>query len=217
MKIRYTYIIYCTEPKSSYYGCIYYGQHTTNNLLDGYITSGKLITRYIKKYPNGYYRKILQLYNTEEELNKAEEQLIAPHLGQPYCLNLVGGGTCRSMPGHLNPMYGKKLKDYMTEEAYNEIHKKQGETLKETWSKKSPEQRKPTDLTRKHMSENHADVSGENNPMYGKNIKYYMTEEAYNEWKRKQSEAKKGPKNPMYGVKKHRVYHDDGTWHMEKI
>ncbi len=36
------------------------------------------------------------------------------------------------------------------------------------------------------------------------------------EAKRKQSESMKGPKNPMYGVKQHRVYHDDGTYHYEK-
>ena len=44
--------------------------------------------------------------------------------------------------------------------------------------------------TRKRMSENHANVSGKNNPMYGK---------------------------PCPNKGKHRVYHDDGTYHYEKI
>ena len=39
--------------------------------------------------------------------------------------------------------------------------------------------------TRKKMSQNHANVSGINAPMYGKNIKDFMTEEAYAEWLRK--------------------------------
>ena len=42
--------------------------------------------------------------------------------------------------------------------------------------------------------------------------------------RKRQSESKIGKNNPMYGRKhliglnanKHRVYHDDGTWHMEK-
>ncbi len=42
---------------------------------------------------------------------------------------------------------------------------------------------------RKRMSENHANVSGKNNPMYGK---------------------------PCPNKGKHRVYHDDGTYHYEK-
>lgn len=55
-------------------------------------------------------------------------------------------------------------------------------------------------------------MKGENNPMYG----HSHTEEA----KRKNSEwhkdKYKGPKNPMYGVKRYRVYHNDGTYHYEK-
>ena len=49
-----------------------------------------------------------------------------------------------------------------------------------------------TEKHKRHISENHADVSGENNPMYGKNIKDFMSEDAYAEWKRKISEANKG-------------------------
>lgn len=47
-KYHYTYLIYCNEPSSSMYGCIYYGKHSTNDLTDGYITSGKKVKRYIK-------------------------------------------------------------------------------------------------------------------------------------------------------------------------
>lgn len=53
---------------------------------------------------------------------------------------------------------------------------------------------------KKHMSENHADVSGPNNPMYGK--KRVFSEE----WKRKIGEANQGEKNPMYGKR-----HSDET------
>lgn len=65
------------------------------------------------------------------------------------------------MPGKLNPMYRKNVKDFMTEEAYNEKCRKQSKSLKETYSKKTPEERKLSELTRKRMRENHRDVSGE--------------------------------------------------------
>ena len=67
-------------------------------------------------------------------------------------------------------------------------------------------------------------LRGESNPMYGKtpwNKGIPMTEER----KKKQSEVMKrkmsGEKNPMYGkegtnIGKHRVYQEDGTWHMER-
>lgn len=125
-KFRYTYLVYLNEPKSSLCGCIYYGQHTTDNLNDGYIGSGKILCDYLKKYPNGYYRKILNFYNTQEELNKAEYALIHPHLGKPYCLNLTEGGGMRAFPGELHPMYNKHLPD----ETKNKI----SNTLKEKYS-----------------------------------------------------------------------------------
>ena len=56
-------MIYINNPESSLYGKIYYGCHETKNLNDGYVGSGKIIKDYIKKYPSGYYRKILHLYN----------------------------------------------------------------------------------------------------------------------------------------------------------
>lgn len=63
--------------------------------------------------------------------------------------------------------------------------------------------------TRRKKSES---MKGKNNPMYGKS----HTEEA----KRKNSEWHKSKykreNNPMYGVKRYRVYHDDGTYHYEK-
>lgn len=49
----------------------------------------------------------------------------------------------------------------------------------------------PTEETKQKMSDNHPDVSGENNPMYGK----HHSEEA----KQKMSESNKGEDNPMYG------------------
>ena len=56
--------------------------------------------------------------------------------------------------GEKNPMFGKNIKDYMSDEAY------------EQW--------------KKNISKS---VSGEKNPMFGKNIKDYMSDEAYDLWK----------------------------------
>ena len=71
----------------------------------------------------------------------------------------------------------------------------------------------PNDETRKKMSENHADFKGEKSPMYGKNIKDYMSDEDYQEWLRKirkyASEHRRG-KNAsaqmVYCFEKDRIY-----------
>ena len=85
---------------------------------------------------------------------------------------------------------------------------------KTPWNKCIP----MTEEQKKKISESmKGKMSGEKNPMYGKQ----RTEE----WKKRHSEVMKGKmsgeKNPMYGkegtnIGKHRVYHEDGTWHMER-
>lgn len=91
-KYYYTYLVYLTNKESSLYNHIYYGKHETRNILDGYKGSGKILGAYLRKYPNDYYFKIIKLYNSREELNKAEYELIKPHLGKDYCINLKRGG-----------------------------------------------------------------------------------------------------------------------------
>ena len=97
----------------------------------------------------------------------------------------------KGLRGESNPMYGKT-----------------------SWNKGIP----MTEESRKKISEAmKGKMSGEKNPMYGKQ----RTEE----WKKRHSEVMKGKmsgeKNPMYGkegtnIGKHRVYQEDGTWHMER-
>ena len=83
--------------KGSLAGKYYYGQHRTLNLEDGYIGSGKLLASYFKTYPRvegvTYVRQILAFYSDENELNRAEEELIGElYKTDPQCLNLKAGG-----------------------------------------------------------------------------------------------------------------------------
>ncbi len=123
-RFNYTYLIYCNDLTSGMYGCIYYGKHSTDDLNDGYIASGIKIRNYIKKYPNGYYRKILHFYDSLDELNKAEYDLIHPHLGQPYCLNLREGGDGGALIGDsLKRMSNKHKGKSLSEEHKQNISK----------------------------------------------------------------------------------------------
>ena len=54
-------------------GDIYVGQHTTSNLDDGYMGSGKILIRAIKKYGVENFRKEIQgFYEDKDELNYME-------------------------------------------------------------------------------------------------------------------------------------------------
>ena len=56
--------------------------------------------------------------------------------------------------------------------------------------------------SRKKMSKNHYDVSGKNNPMYGKNAYDYMDEETKQNKKTKQSKRMSGENHPLWNSEK---------------
>lgn len=58
---------------------------------------------------------------------------------------------------------------------------------------------KHTEETKRKLSEGHADVSGEKNPMFGHTVQEYMTDEEVALWKSHIAESMTGAKNHFYG------------------
>lgn len=88
----YTYLIIPTNPNYNFFGKVYFGKHKQAKENDNYICSSRIISKWCRKHPNEYVKLILNYYSSEEELNKAEFDLIHPHLGKDWCLNLKEGG-----------------------------------------------------------------------------------------------------------------------------
>jgi len=93
----YYYIYKTTCLKGKFKGKYYFGQHKTRKLDDKYAGSGRLLVDYFKKYGKvegeTYNIEILAFYDNQEDLNKAEYEII----GDKYetdknCLNLCSGG-----------------------------------------------------------------------------------------------------------------------------
>lgn len=58
-------------------GKTYIGKHKTEDINDGYMGSGKLIKRAIKKYNvENFTKEILHIFNTEQEANNKEKELV---------------------------------------------------------------------------------------------------------------------------------------------
>ena len=132
-------------------GKIYIGVHKTNDLDDGYMGSGSLLSKAKKKYGLEYFTKeILQQFESVEEMFEAESQVVNEEfVKDKNTYNLKLGGEFSGWPiwseerkikasnrlkGSGNPMFGKKR----------------------------------TEEERKKISDNHHDVSGKNNPMFGR-------------------------------------------------
>lgn len=128
----YTYLVIPTNKKSKLFGKVYFGQHRTENLNDGYIGSGKQIVRYLNKYPKDFYREIIKFYSSVEELNKAEYNLIHSYLNEHWCLNLIEGGGSGALSKEVmekaKPKISNTLKRlWQTDEYRNYMTKKQQE------------------------------------------------------------------------------------------
>lgn len=72
----------------------YIGMHSTNNLDDGYMGSGKRLRYSIRKYGiENHKKEIIEFFDTRELLVEAEKEIVTTELvNQPNCMNLVLGG-----------------------------------------------------------------------------------------------------------------------------
>ena len=87
-------------------GKFYYGVHSTEDLQDGYLGSGKNLVRAIRKYGSDLFvRHIICLFDDRIQALKLEKDLLIPELLTSYeCYNIVeGGGNPPSRAGVVNP------------------------------------------------------------------------------------------------------------------
>lgn len=111
-------------------GKYYLGMHSTNNLEDGYLGSGKRLWYEIRKYGKEYFRlEVLAYYSTREQLIEAEKELITvTDLNNQACLNLKLGGLGGFRPEDIakgnivgTKIFKEKLKDPDFKEKYSKI------------------------------------------------------------------------------------------------
>lgn len=159
----------------------YIGMHSTNNLNDGYMGSGRRLRNSIRKYgESSHIKEILEFFDTRDLLIEAEKSVITNEMmGDPMCMNLMSGGTggfisveqqkYRSTCGGLaNAERLKNDLDYAKKHAersskrFSKTHK-QGKIKYDTFRGK-----KHSDETKKKISETKKTQGlGFNNSQYG--------------------------------------------------
>lgn len=90
----------------------YIGQHRTNNINDGYLGSGSIIIKAIKKYgKENFERQILCFCDSQQELNLREKEFVNKDvINDEKSYNIRLGGNqppYQFVSGEKNPMYGK--------------------------------------------------------------------------------------------------------------
>ena len=87
-------ILYKTTNNKT--GEYYVGVHSTSNLKDGYLGSGKKLVEAVQKHGRtAFSRTILSIHDNRLELQKAEMDYVSQDLlNDPLCLNIeLGGGS----------------------------------------------------------------------------------------------------------------------------
>lgn len=89
---KYHYIYKTTNVVTGRY---YYGMHSTDNLNDGYLGSGRRLRYSINKYGKENHKKeILEYCNNREELRRREKEIVnLNEIAKKDCMNLMIGGT----------------------------------------------------------------------------------------------------------------------------
>ena len=199
--------VYLTENKIN--GKKYIGQHSTDNMDDGYIGSGRKLLKEIKKYgKKNFTKKILEYSDNADELDSLEKNYIKKYNSlAPNGYNLTRGGESKkeyseeSIRTMSQKAKGRKISEEtrkrMAEASRGRIHSVESKRKISVKLKG----RVFSEETRKKMSESHKGTSkpwakggsgiplyGEKNGMFGKKHK----EETKKRISEKTSEGLKG-------------------------
>lgn len=111
-------------------GRYYIGMHSTCNLEDGYMGSGKRLRYSLRKHGVENHKvEIITFFESRELLIEAEKKAItADMIADTNCMNLKEGGSC--WPESANKNFTERLE---TDEEFFKIHsKRSSKTLKKT-------------------------------------------------------------------------------------
>lgn len=152
-------------------GKYYIGMHSTSNLEDGYMGSGKRLRYSINKHGKENHKvEILEFVYNREELKKREKEIVnLNEIAKLDCMNLMIGGKGG---------YG-----FISDEHYKKMWLGASKSLKERWQDKEF-RNKSIKLSSERMKKHHKDGKIKYDTFTGKS----HTQEAKN----KMSVAKKG-------------------------
>lgn len=154
--------VYCIENLVN--GKVYVGKHSTNDVNDGYMGSGKLLNAAIKKYGIENFRKhILMTFESSDEAFEFERQLVNENfVADENTYNIRVGGEGGRVPNWSDPEWRAKKIESVKE--HNRRLHVEGVLVAPDWTGK-----RHTEETKKKIgSANSLRQSGSGNSHFGK-------------------------------------------------
>jgi hypothetical protein len=207
---RFHYTYKTTDIRTGEY---YLGMHSTNNLEDEYLGSGKRLRRRIRKYGKENFKfEIIEMFCCRQDLVEAEKLLISEEvLLDTKCLNLKPGGSGgftleQARRGRANAdkvlkgVHGENYRSEILKQFYNSLTPeqkvrhiskiKEGQAKSEKGSGPGFKGKTHSQLAKKKMSASKKGKGkGESNSQYGT---YWITNGEVNQKIAKQSEVPNG-------------------------
>ena len=158
MKYKFNYLYKITNNIN---GNFYYGIHSTNNLNDGYMGSGKYLHQAYEKYGiENFSKEIIEFKNTRKELSDLEKDIVTIDLvNNRNCYNIKLGGDDGKLLGTAT------MKDENGNFYQVVIGSPEYKNMVGTWSGRCH-----SEETKQKMSESHKKNDryiGKNNPSFG--------------------------------------------------
>jgi hypothetical protein len=107
-------------------GKYYIGMHSTDDLSDGYMGSGKRLKRSLKKYgKENHVVTILEFFSCRTQLKAREKEVVSMNeISKKECMNIMTGGN----GGYISQAHYKKMRigasNFLKEKWKNEEYKK---------------------------------------------------------------------------------------------
>ena len=165
--------IYKTTNKLN--GKYYIGMHSTDNLDDGYLGSGKRLRYSIRKYgEENFEREILEFFDTRDELKKREEEVVSlDEIAKKNCMNLVIGGQggftveeAKRGRKATNEKYSDKLSEW-SKKGRDIAYAKHGSAFSDSSKRCNWNGRTHSEESKKKMSEVAKTRTGEKSSQFG--------------------------------------------------
>jgi len=162
-------------------GRYYYGIHSTDDLEDGYLGSGRRLRYSVRKYgKEAHQKEVLEFFDDRQALLAKEAEVVTLNeIAKEDCMNIIPGGWCGNRKA--SELGNARIKELRkTDSEFNRAFIENLRQIGKKTKNLNPQAfkgRRHTDEARRRMSEKASDRIGVKNSQFGTCWIYNLEEE----------------------------------------